>query len=271
MSKPTFNMICDDLDSALTEKDTISRLAIPVPQQVAVCLYRLANGHPWHTISYLFQLSISEGRKLVLEVCDAIRTVLMPELFQWQERQIKTEFGSTSCISRSIYTARIGIIQPNTYLAAYFNKKDSKQYKRGSHVQGVVDFRGRFTDVCIFNDGSMTMDMLSPKLWIQRPFNEKIGEMQKIADNAGMRLKTRWACLQNIAETRRRDLHVVVEACCVLHNICEINDEAMDTADPIVMWDKAKTPVLSKHSLHKLMRLNYRLVDSGEYHDLLYA
>ena len=44
MSKATFDMICDELESVVTKKDTMLRLAIPVRQRVAVCIWRLATG-----------------------------------------------------------------------------------------------------------------------------------------------------------------------------------------------------------------------------------
>ncbi|KAH7853077.1 hypothetical protein Vadar_032979 [Vaccinium darrowii] len=65
MSKSTFDFICGKLhDPLLVKKDTMIRLAIPVRQRLAVCIWRLATG-------------ISTCRKLVLEVCSAIRQLLM--------------------------------------------------------------------------------------------------------------------------------------------------------------------------------------------------
>ncbi|KAK9060823.1 hypothetical protein SSX86_021529 [Deinandra increscens subsp. villosa] len=276
MSKATFNMICDELDSAVTKKDTMLRQAIPVRQRVAVCLYRLATGDPLRTVSNLFGLGISTCHKLVLEVCAAIRTVLMPKFLQWPDaerlEQIKNEFGSVSGIPNvtgSIYTTHISIIAPKANPGAYFNKKHTERNQKPSYsttVQGVVDTRGVFTDVCIGYPGSMSDDKILEKsalsqrfnmghlknisvvggssyplldwllvpythqnqTWSQHSFNEKIGEVQKISRDAFMRLKGRWACLQKRTEVKLQDLPVVLGACCVLHNICEINNEAMD-------------------------------------------
>lgn len=276
MSKATFNMICDELDPAVTKKDTMLRMAIPVRQRVAVCLYRLATGDPLRTVSTLFGLGISTCHKLVLEVCAAIRTVLMPKYLQWPDEarleQIKTEFDSISGIpnvSGSIYTTHISIIAPKVSPAAYFNKKHTERNQKPSYsttVQGVVDPRGVFTDICIGYPGSMSDDKILEKsalsqrfnmghlkdiwvvgstsyplldwllvpytqqhqTWSQHSFNEKIGEVQKVAKDAFMRLKGRWACLQKRTEVKLQDLPVVLGACCVLHNICEMNNETMD-------------------------------------------
>lgn len=276
MSKATFNMICDELDSAVTKKDTMLRLAIPVRQRVAVCLYRLATGEPLRAVSSLFGLGISTCHKLVLEVCAAIRTVLMPKFLQWPDanrlEEIKTEFGSISGIpniSGSIYTTHISIIAPKASPAAFFNKKHTERNQKPSYsttVQGVVDSRGVFTDICIGYPGSLSDDKILEKsalsqrfnkgqlkniwivgnssyplldwllvpythqnhTWSQHSFNEKIGEVQGIAKDAFMRLKGRWSCLQKRTEVKLQDLPVVLGACCVLHNICEMHNETMD-------------------------------------------
>lgn len=64
--------------------------------------------------------------------------------------------------------------------------------------------------------------------WAQHTFNEKIGEIQKIARGAFCRLKARWGCLQKRTEVKLQELPVVLGACCVLHNICEMRKEAID-------------------------------------------
>ncbi|KAH7852055.1 hypothetical protein Vadar_020046 [Vaccinium darrowii] len=137
-------------------------------------------------------------------------------------------------------------------------------------VQGVVDSRWVFTDVCIGWPGSMTDDKiletsqislgmnqgLLKDVWIvgnsgyplmdcmlvpyaqqnlpaQRVFNERVGRVQRVTKEAFGLLKGRWRCLQEITEVKLQDLPVVLSACCVLHNICEISNEAMHPVDAI--------------------------------------
>ncbi|KAF5774512.1 putative harbinger transposase-derived nuclease domain-containing protein [Helianthus annuus] len=200
----------------------------------------------------------------------------MPKFLQWPDKQrleqIKTEFGSITGIpniSGSVYTTHVPIIEPKAYPTAYFNKNHTEQNKKPSYsttVQGVVDSRGVFTDVCIGYPGSMSdKEILEKSALIQRfnsgysknttivgsstyalldwlfvpythqnqtpnqhSFNTQIGEAQQIAKDAFMRLKGRWAYLQKRIELKLQDMPVVLGACCVLHNICEINNEAMD-------------------------------------------
>ncbi|MFS7932005.1 putative harbinger transposase-derived nuclease domain-containing protein [Helianthus anomalus] len=285
MSKGTFNMICDELESVVMKKNTMLRMAIPVRQRVAVCIYRLATGDPLRTVSSLFGLGISTCHKLVLEVCAAIRSVLMPKYLKWpdQERlqEIKTTFGSISGIPNvngSIYTTHISIIAPKTNQEAYYNRKHTERNQKPSYsttVQGLVDPRGVFTDVCIGYPGSMSDEQILEKSalsqrsklgmlentwvvgnsgyylkdwvlvpythqnlsWSQHAFNQRLDELQMIAKDAFMRLKGRWGCLQKRTEVKLQELPMVLGACCVLHNICEMHNEEMDVELRFNLYD----------------------------------
>lgn len=285
MSKATFDMICDELDSSVIKKNTMLRDAIPVRQRVAVCIWRLATGEPLRLVSKRFGLGISTCHKLVLEVCSAIRTVLMPKFLQWPDdekmKTIKEEFESMSGIQNvagSMYTTHVPIIAPKISVAAYFNKRHTERNQKTSYsitVQGVVDPKGVFTDVCIGWPGSMPDDQVLEKsalyqranrgllkdvwivgnsgyplldwvlvpytrqnlTWTQHAFNEKIGEVQNVAKEAFARLKGRWSCLQKRTEVKLQDLPVVLGACCVLHNICEMRNEEMDSASKFEIFD----------------------------------
>uniref|UniRef100_A0A5B6YNX6 DDE Tnp4 domain-containing protein n=1 Tax=Davidia involucrata TaxID=16924 RepID=A0A5B6YNX6_DAVIN len=276
MGKETFDMICKQLSSVVAKENTMLRDAVPVRQRVAVCIWRLATGEPLRLVSKRFGLGISTCHKLVLEVCSAIRSVLMPKYLQWPDedasRKIKNEFESISGIPSvvgSMYTTHIPIIAPKISVAAYFNRRHTERNQKTSYsitVQGVVDPKGVFTDVCIGWPGSMPDDRVLEKsalyqrangaplkgawivgscgyplmdwvlvpytqqhlTWTQHAFNEKIGEIQRVAKEAFARLKRRWSCLQKRTEVKLQDLPEVLGACCVLHNICELRNEEMD-------------------------------------------
>lgn len=290
MSKATFEIICDELDSAVTKKNTMLRDAIPVRQRVAVCIWRLATGEPLRLVSKRFGLGISTCHKLVLEVCSAIRNVLMPKFLQWPDEQnltlIKSQFESISGIPNvggSMYTTHIPIIAPKISVAAYYNKRHTERNQKTSYsitVQGVVDPKGVFTDVCIGWPGSMPDDQVLEKsalfqranrgtlrdvwivgnsgfplmdwvlvpythqnlTWTQDAFNRKIGEIQRVAKDAFSRLKGRWACLQKRTEVKLQDLPVVLGACCVLHNICEMRNEEIFYEHRFEVFDDEMVP-----------------------------
>ncbi|XWS17438.1 hypothetical protein CRYUN_Cryun33cG0067700 [Craigia yunnanensis] len=290
MSKATFDMVCEELEPVVMKKNTMLRDAIPVRQRVAVCIWRLATGEPLRMVSKRFGLGISTCHKLVLEVCSAIKTVMMPKFVQWPDenkmKRIKEEFESTTGIPNvggSMYTTHLPIIAPKISVAAYFNKKLTERNQKTSYsitLQGVVDQKGVFTDVCIGWPGSMSDDQVLEKsaiyqratrgllndvwivggkgyrlmdwvlvpythqnmTWAQHEFNEKIGEIEKVSKEAFARLKGRWSCLQKRTEVKLQDLPVVLGACCVLHNICEIRNEEMDPELQFELFDDVVIP-----------------------------
>ncbi|KAK8513673.1 hypothetical protein V6N13_002404 [Hibiscus sabdariffa] len=300
MSKSTFELICEELNSVIAKEDTTLRNAIPVKQRVAVCIWRLATGEPLRLVSKRFGLGISTCHKLVLEVCSAIRSVLMPKYLHWPDedslRKIKEEFEGISGIPNavgSMYTTHIPIIAPKISVAAYFNKRHTERNQKTSYsitVQGVVDPRGVFTDVCIGWPGSMNDDQVLEKsalfqranggllkgvwivgssgyplmdwvlvpytqqhlTWTQHAFNEKIGEIQKVAKEAFGRLKGRWGCLQKRTEVKLQDLPVVLGACCVLHNICEIREEGIDPDLEFELVDDEMLPEIALKSVSSM-------------------
>ncbi|GMP59859.1 hypothetical protein CsSME_00022962 [Camellia sinensis var. sinensis] len=111
MGNETFEMICNELSSAIDRENTSLRDIVPVRQRMDVCIWRLATGEPFRPISQRFGLGISTCHKLILEVCSAIRTVLMPEYLQWPNeesvKRVKEHFESVSRIPSvvgSMYT-----------------------------------------------------------------------------------------------------------------------------------------------------------------------
>ncbi|MFS7967341.1 putative harbinger transposase-derived nuclease domain-containing protein [Helianthus anomalus] len=84
--------------------------------------------------------------------------------------------------------------------------------------------------------------------WTQHAFNEKIGEIQRVASDAFARLKGRWACLQKRTEVKLQDLPVVLGACCVLHNICELRNEEIDPELMIELMDDEMVPEIGLRS-----------------------
>ena len=292
MGRETFDMICEALGSAVAKEDTMLRAAIPVRQRVAVCIWRLATGEPLRLVSKRFGLGISTCHKLVLEVCGAIKSVLMPRFLQWPDEAaagrfkdgFERSFGVPGVIG-AMYTTHIPIIAPKISVAAYFNRRHTERNQKTSYsitLQGVVGPDRAFTDVCIGWPGSMPDDQVLEKsmlhqraaagmmhdaclvggasyplmdwvlvpythqnlTWTQHAFNEKVGDIRNVAVDAFARLKTRWACLQKRTEVKLQDLPVVLGACCVLHNICEMRGEELEPAGetPFDLKDDDTTP-----------------------------
>ena len=173
MSRATFEAVCEELGAAVAKEDTMLRAAIPVRQRVAVCIWRLATGEPLRLVSKRFGLGISTCHKLVLEVCAAIRNLLMPRFLRWPDAAaadgVKARFQADSGIPGvvgAIYTTHIPIIAPKVSVAAYFNRRHTERNHKTSYsitLQGVVGPDGAFTDVCIGWPGSMPDDQVLEK------------------------------------------------------------------------------------------------------------
>ncbi|EPS73103.1 hypothetical protein M569_01651, partial [Genlisea aurea] len=278
MGKSTFDLICRELESVVTKKDTMLRSAIPVRQRVAVCIWRLCTGEALREVSKRFGLGISTCHKLILEVSSAITDVLMPKYLQWPSdhrrmAEIKRNFESIAGIPNiggSIYNAHISIIAPKEYVSSYFNKRHTRRNQKPSYsvtVQGVVDSTGIFTDISLGWPGSMSSEQILEKSglskraamgllndsfivgtsahplthwllvpysdhrslsWAQHRYNEELHRLQSIARDAFRKLKARWRCLQKRTEMKLQDLPLVLCACCVLHNVCEIMGEGLN-------------------------------------------
>ncbi|KAL1557299.1 protein ALP1-like [Salvia divinorum] len=300
MGKETFDFICNELSSVVAKENTMLRDAVPVRQRVAVCVWRLATGEPLRLVSKKFGLGISTCHKLVLEVCSAIRNVLMPKFLRWPDDEglsrFKAEFEAISGIPNvvgSMYTTHIPIIAPKNSVAAYFNRRHTERNQKTSYsitVQGVVDPRGVFTDVCIGYPGSMPDDQVLEKstlfqranagfyngvwivggsgyplmdwvlvpythqhlTWTQHAFNEKIAEVQRAAKDSFARLKTRWGCLQKRTEVKLQDLPIVLGACCVLHNICEMREEGLEPLAKFEIFDDEMVPEIGLRSANAM-------------------
>uniref|UniRef100_A0ACD5VW84 Uncharacterized protein n=1 Tax=Avena sativa TaxID=4498 RepID=A0ACD5VW84_AVESA len=314
MGRETFEMICEALGSAVAKEDTMLRAAIPVRQRVAVCIWRLATGEPLRLVSKRFGLGISTCHKLVLEVCGAIKSVLMPRFLQWPDEAaagrfkdgFERSFGVPGVIG-AMYTTHIPIIAPKISVAAYFNRRHTERNQKTSYsitLQGVVGPDRAFTDVCIGWPGSMPDDQVLEKsmlhqraaagmmhdaclvggasyplmdwvlvpythqnlTWTQHAFNEKVGDIRNVAVDAFARLKTRWACLQKRTEVKLQDLPVVLGACCVLHNICEMRREELQPEAPFPLQDDPTTPdnpVRSETAKQDRDRIAHNLLHRG--------
>ncbi|XP_028753587.1 protein ALP1-like [Neltuma alba] len=306
MGKATFSMICDELGPVLIKKNTTLREAIPVKQRVAVCIWSLATGDSLRLVSEQFGLGVSTCHKLVLEVCSAIKTVLMPKVIHWPDeskmKMIKNEYEQISGIPNiggSIYTTHIPINAPKINNGVeYFNRRLTARNQKNSYsitIQGVVDPKGIFTDVFIGGSGSMNNDqvveisclnqranmgyledvwivgnsgfplmdwLLVPyteenRTWSKHVFNEKIGDVQKVAKEAFGRLKGRWGCLRKRREMKLEDLPLILGACCVLHNICEMRNEEMDPEWKFDVFDDEVIPENNIRSANSVLARDY--------------
>lgn len=59
----------------------------------------------------------------------------------------------------------------------------------------------------------------------QRHFNSQLSSAHAVVEKAFGRLKGRWRCLLKRTDVDYTFMPDVVTACCILHNVCELNKE----------------------------------------------
>uniref|UniRef100_A0ACD5WSU8 Uncharacterized protein n=1 Tax=Avena sativa TaxID=4498 RepID=A0ACD5WSU8_AVESA len=166
MSRATFDALCDELSlsSAVGKEETMLYAAIPLHQRVAVCLWHLATGEPLCEVSSHFGIRISTCHNIVLEVCAAIATVLLPKAVRWplDLSVIASRFEALSGIPRivgAVCTHHIPIHPPKENASEYYNHRLTEHNNKASYsiaVQAVVDGNGMFTDISIGLPGSLS-------------------------------------------------------------------------------------------------------------------
>ncbi|GBG64765.1 hypothetical protein CBR_g46722 [Chara braunii] len=278
MGRRPFEYICDELAPIIAKQDTMLRAAIPVNQRVAVCLWRLATGEPLRSVSKRFGLGISTCSIIMLDVCNALNRVLLPRHIQWpspeQIPRVTVEFESMHGLGQvigAVYTTHIPIIAPKLHTNQYLNKRQTEQQTKPCYtiiLQGVVDSKGAFTDVCVGWPGSYSDSQVLQNSalyqtasaegglhdlrmvggytyplseWLLTPYSgpEKLSHMQQMYNEKLMgtlmtakvafgRLKGRWRFLTKRSEVKVQEMPAVIGACCVLHNICVQYHEPFD-------------------------------------------
>lgn len=84
-----------------------------------------------------------------------------------------------------------------------------------------------------------------------------------MAKESFMRMKARWSCLQKRTEMKLQDLPVVLGACCVLHNICEMRKEGLSEGLRFELFDDEmilENNVRSVNALHARDQIAHKLL-----------
>ena len=62
----------------------------------------------------------------------------------------------------------------------------------------------------------------------QQRYNYCLSRARIVIENAFGRLKSRWRCLMKKLEVKPDNIAIIIMACCILHNVCEIHGEEFD-------------------------------------------
>lgn len=150
-----------------------------------ITLWKLATGIEYRTISHLFGVGLSTVFNCVQDFCDSIIKVLFPKHITAPDAAKLVEMSTffhnrwriPQCVG-AIDGSHIPIIAPEVYPCDYFNRK-------GWHsiiLQGDVDGRGLFWDVCVGYAGSVhdARVLRQSNLWEQLSDGELLGQNKMI-------------------------------------------------------------------------------------------
>ncbi|XP_066286931.1 uncharacterized protein [Branchiostoma lanceolatum] len=158
MRRNTFVLLLNDLEPVLRRTDTRMRNAITAETRLAIGIYWLASGDLLRTVADLFGVSEGSVSNIVYEVCSAIVNILGPRYMSFPRGDRLREtihgyekrWGFPQC-GGAVDGSHIAVKAPSNTRTDFYNRKGWYSMV----LQGVVDYRYRFTDVYIGWPGSV--------------------------------------------------------------------------------------------------------------------
>lgn len=131
---------------------------MPVNKRIAIALWRLATNNEYRSVSHLFGVGISTVCRCVQDFCYAVIKVLLSDHIKTPDTRKLIEMATyfdnrwraPQCVG-AIDSSHIPILAPELFPRDFYNRK-------GWHsiiLQGVVDGKGLFWDVCVGFPGSV--------------------------------------------------------------------------------------------------------------------
>ncbi|KAI1898755.1 hypothetical protein AGOR_G00075640 [Albula goreensis] len=200
LSRETFSYICVNIRGLMEKKDTNFRLCIPLKKRVAIALFKLASTAEYRLIGGLFG-AVVDGKGRFWDVC----------------------VGSPG----STHDARV--LRRSQFFVNATN---------GTLFPGKLrNIGGQDVGYYILGDAAYPLQS-----WLLKPYqdtgrltaekeqyNVTTSRARAIVEHSFGRLKGRWRCLLKRNDCDLELVKDMVETCCVLHNLCELNREEFST------------------------------------------
>ena len=152
LSCTNFNIICNELRPYIQRNDTNLRFSISVEERVAISIWKLSTNIEYRTLSELFGIGRSTVCEIVHDTCQHIVINLLPKYVKIPKGDRLKEVVENCELTKGFPQAvgaidgtHIPISRPEQSPADYYNRKGHYSII----MQGVVDFRGVFMNVCI--------------------------------------------------------------------------------------------------------------------------
>uniref|UniRef100_A0A8C3T5Y6 DDE Tnp4 domain-containing protein n=1 Tax=Chelydra serpentina TaxID=8475 RepID=A0A8C3T5Y6_CHESE len=272
MRKGTFLELCELLSPALKRQDTRMQAALTIQKRVAIALWKLATPDSYWSVANQFGVGKSTVGVAVMQVAHAIVDLLLPKVVTLGDVQVIIDgfavMGFPNC-GGAIDGTHIPILGPEHQGSQYINRKGYFSMV----LQALVDHKGCFTninvgwpgkvhDARVFKNSGLfrrlQQGVYFPDLilgdpayplmpWLMKPytgaldsekelFNYHLSKCRMVVECAFGRLKGRWRILLTRSDLSPKNIPIVIAACCVLHNLCEIKGETFMLGWEVKAW-----------------------------------
>jgi hypothetical protein len=118
MTASDFELLLQLIRPSTKKQDTNMREAIPISRRLAVTLHFLATGDSYHTLTYIFRISMPEISTFIPEVCQAV---------------IKSLKGYVE-VSRKCFINMSTLINAHEWMEVYFTQYNIIMYIHVTHI-----------------------------------------------------------------------------------------------------------------------------------------
>lgn len=178
VSRPTFQILVNELGATIGKSDTQMRRCIPVGKRIAICLFVLKTNSNMDMIADLFGVGRSTVAALMSEFCDAVNEILFDVYVKYPKTHAQKLLVAEGFYQRwqfpgcfgSIDGTHIPIIAPPEYAADYFNYK----HFHSLVLLGVVDYNYKFIYVNIGRPGRVNDATIFADSGLKRELNNNV-------------------------------------------------------------------------------------------------
>jgi hypothetical protein len=207
MSRSTFDKLCKMLDRSVRKEDTAARDAIPVPQRVALCVYRFATGESFSGLRTRFGIgSTSTIHKIMHDVTDAMNAMGEPKYLSalWPcsadamdaaaaKFQALTVTGGLPGVIGAVYTTHVPIKAPkpsDDHASLYHCSRRLTERRNGNiyfsvALHAAVDADGAFTGLYLGRGIMSDEEIFSVSPMNTEHAEEMISQHKRLVGGAG--------------------------------------------------------------------------------------
>ncbi|XP_071138718.1 uncharacterized protein [Mytilus edulis] len=226
ISRDVFHIILESVRGGRGTHDTVSP-----EKQLLVCVSYLATNQSMRETAHFFNLSKSTVHQIIKEVCN-ILVNLRDRIIRWpsprQQTEIATEVEAAVVDNNmkiiNAYTGWPGCVYDARVLrnsSVYIKAEAGELFSQNYHIFGDNAYPLRNWLVTPFkNFGNLTRQQIK--------FNKRLSGVRQTVERAFGHLKGRFRRLRDVPLHDHKEVCNLIIACCVLHNLCIINEDDVE-------------------------------------------